>query len=50
MNTDPRAVVAVRSALRRVEAAAPEFLLIPQPSADQLLLEARLMAALAGGP
>ncbi|MCL3998143.1 hypothetical protein [Streptomyces lavenduligriseus] len=36
-----------QSALRRVEAAAPEALLIPQPDADQLLLEARVMAALA---
>lgn len=36
-----------QSARRRVEAAAPGSLLIPQPDADQLLLEARVMAALA---
>ncbi|MFE7111136.1 hypothetical protein ACFU98_46025 [Streptomyces sp. NPDC057575] len=36
-----------QSALRRVKAAAPGSLLIPQPDADQLLLEARVMAALA---
>ncbi|MGW2917733.1 hypothetical protein ACWDBF_07695 [Streptomyces angustmyceticus] len=36
-----------QSAKRRVEAAAPGSLLIPQPGADQLLLEARVMAALA---
>ncbi|MGH4035243.1 hypothetical protein ACQB60_40735 [Actinomycetota bacterium Odt1-20B] len=34
-------------ALRRVEAAAPGSQLIPQPDTDQLLLEARVMAALA---
>lgn len=36
-----------QAARRRVEAAAPDSLLIPQPDADQLLLEARVMAALA---
>ncbi|MBY8889294.1 hypothetical protein K7472_31295 [Streptomyces sp. PTM05] len=36
-----------QSARRRVEAAAPGSLLIPQPDADQLLLEAQVMAALA---
>lgn len=36
-----------QSARRRVEAAEPGSLLIPQPDADQLLLEARVMAALA---
>ncbi|MFC8125404.1 hypothetical protein [Streptomyces sp. NPDC057302] len=36
-----------QSARRRVEVAAPGSLLIPQPDADQLLLEARVMAALA---
>ncbi|MFI8219938.1 hypothetical protein [Streptomyces sp. NPDC085932] len=36
-----------QSARRRVEAAAPEPPLIPQPNADQLLLEDRVMAALA---
>lgn len=36
-----------QSARRRVEAASPGSLLIPQPDADQLLLEARVMAALA---
>ncbi|WP_149182668.1 hypothetical protein [Streptomyces sp. TRM49041] len=36
-----------QSARRRVEAAAPDSLLIPQPDADQLLMEARVMAALA---
>ncbi|MFB8247297.1 hypothetical protein ACFC5X_19920 [Streptomyces sp. NPDC055952] len=34
-------------ARRRAEAAEPGSLLIPQPDADQLLLEARVMAALA---
>ncbi|WP_079408533.1 hypothetical protein [Streptomyces sp. 3211] len=36
-----------RKALLRVEAAAPRSLLIPQPDDDQLLLESRVMAALA---
>lgn len=36
-----------QSARRRVESAAPGSLLVPQPAADQLLLEARVMAALA---
>ncbi|WJV44103.1 hypothetical protein [Streptomyces flavofungini] len=36
-----------QSARRRVEAAAPGSQVIPQPDADQLLLEARVMAALA---
>ena len=36
-----------QSALRRVEAAEPGSLLIPQPDRDQLLIEARVMAALA---
>ncbi|GAA2931141.1 MULTISPECIES: hypothetical protein [Streptomyces] len=36
-----------QSARRRVEAAGSGSLLIPQPDADQLLLEARMMAALA---
>ncbi|MFJ3842266.1 hypothetical protein ACIPY6_43245 [Streptomyces sp. NPDC090054] len=36
-----------KKALLRVETADPGSLLIPQPSADQLLLESRVMAALA---
>nr|WP_024127715.1 hypothetical protein [Streptomyces sp. F12]AHE40479.1 Hypothetical protein pFRL6_392 [Streptomyces sp. F12] len=36
-----------QSARRRVEASAPDSQLIPQPDADQLLLEAQVMAALA---
>ncbi|MFD9724605.1 hypothetical protein [Streptomyces sp. NPDC059072] len=36
-----------KTALARVEAAAPGSLLIPEPDADQLVLEARVMAALA---
>ncbi|MFT9784701.1 hypothetical protein ACMZ5E_00470 [Streptomyces rhizosphaericola] len=36
-----------QSARLRVEAATPGSLLIPQPDADQMLLEARVMAALA---
>ncbi|MFF3277497.1 hypothetical protein ACFYWU_42270 [Streptomyces chrestomyceticus] len=36
-----------QSARRRVEAATPGSLLIPQPDADQMLLEARVMAELA---
>ncbi|GAA3904328.1 hypothetical protein GCM10022244_13120 [Streptomyces gulbargensis] len=36
-----------QSARRRVEAARPGSLLIPQPDADQMLLEGRVMAALA---
>ncbi|GGT22163.1 hypothetical protein ACK389_10655 [Streptomyces antibioticus] len=36
-----------QSARRRVETAAPGSLLIPEPDADQLLLEARVMATLA---
>ncbi|GHG22217.1 hypothetical protein ACFFSH_22845 [Streptomyces filamentosus] len=36
-----------QSARRRVEAATPGSLLIPQPDSDQMLLEARVMAALA---
>lgn len=37
-----------QSARRRVEAAEPGSLLIPHPDADQLLLEARVMAAWPG--
>ncbi|MFF0216101.1 hypothetical protein [Streptomyces vinaceus] len=36
-----------KTALARVEAAAPRSLLIPEPDAGQLVLEARVMAALA---
>ncbi|WP_159046538.1 hypothetical protein [Streptomyces sp. XY413] len=36
-----------KTALARVEAAAPGSQLIPEPDADQLMLEARVMAALA---